>query len=498
MKFEYQRNESIPSLSWLAVINKMGGVIKVIHGGMVECGECYFVSGVWDGAFEEGEFDTALSFQGTGGVLKDNSVTFATPNHLQESLYSLTQDNNFIISNSLPFLLAYTGQQLNPDYYDYEYDLNSIFFGCKRCVKELRLKDAAVNMHRYCNLKVSCDLSWEELPKPAKVELRTFEDYKYKMTETLSRIVGNASDAKRKCKYNLVTTISKGYDASATSALVHDLGCDTALTFSSPEKYVHDSGAEIAKLLGFKNIIEGNGCAYMDNDNLWEAESASCGDVGCLVAFNTFEKIYKDSILFLGLKGDSIWGKDEYLANRDFDFIKMSIAAEQNPEHYLRNNTIAISVPLVLGYEWPSIYNINNSAEMADYSVGGEYDRPIPRRIVEEKGVPREAFGFKKQGAGFTYRFQPTLKSVRNKMSDTSYESLLDFSKSLRRNPLKYYAHVCKYYMTNFPIYFNFVMHRLHLPFKVKSSSKYISSPISSLLILWGMDEMIKRYKKAL
>lgn len=127
MKFEYQRNESIPSLSWLAVINKMGGVIKVIHGGMVECGECYFVSGVWDGAFEEGEFDTALSFQGTGGVLKDNSVTFATPNHLQESLYSLTQDNNFIISNSLPFLLAYTGQQLNPDYYDYEYDLNSIF-----------------------------------------------------------------------------------------------------------------------------------------------------------------------------------------------------------------------------------------------------------------------------------------------------------------------------------------------------------------------------------
>ncbi len=465
---------------------------------MVECCECYFVSGVWDGVFEKGEFDTALSFHGTGGILRDDSVTFVTPNHLQESLYSLTQDNDFVISNSLPFLLAYTGHQLDSDYYDYEYDLNSVFFGSKRCVKELRLKDAAVQMHRYCNLKVSCNLSWEELPKSAKVELRTFEDYKLKITETLRRIVDNASDVKRKCQYNLVTTISKGYDASATSALVHDLGCNIALTFSSPEKYMHDSGVEIAKFLGYKNIIEGNGCAYMDNTAFWEAESASCGDVGCLVAFNTFEQVYKDSILFLGLKGDSIWGKDESLANRDFDFIKMSIAAEQNPEHYLRNNTIAISVPLVLGYEWPSIYKINNSSEMAKYSVGGYYDRPIPRRIVEEKGVPRKAFGFKKQGAGFTYRFQPTLKSLRNKMSNTSYESLLDYSISLRRNPLKYLAHVWKYYMTHFPIYFNFIMHWLHLPLKVKNSSKYISSPISSLLILWGMDFMKKKYYDAL
>ena len=28
MKFEYQRNESIPSLSWLAVINKMGKSVR--------------------------------------------------------------------------------------------------------------------------------------------------------------------------------------------------------------------------------------------------------------------------------------------------------------------------------------------------------------------------------------------------------------------------------------------------------------------------------------
>lgn len=347
-------------------------------------------------------------------------------------------------------------------------------------------------------MKVSCDLSWEKMSKPARVDFRTFEDYKMNLTETLRRIIENASDVKRKCQYNLVTTISRGYDASATSALVHDLGCDTALTFSFPEKYAYDSGVEIAKYLGYGNIIEGNGSAYMGNSALWEAESASCGDVGCLVAFNTFEQVNKNSILFMGLKGDSIWGKDESMANRNFDFIKMSIAAEQNPEHYLRNNTIAISVPLILGFEWPSIYKINNSPEMAKYSVGGDYDRPIPRRIVEEKGVPRTAFGIKKRGAGFTYRFQPTLKSVMKKMSPVSYNSLLNYSESIKRNPLKYYLHVCKYYIMNCPIYYNYMMNRLHLPFKWQGTSKYISSPISSLLILWGMDEMVKRYKKTL
>ena len=498
MKIEFKENKSLPSLSWLAIIDKLMGGVSIIHGSMVECCDSYFVAGVWDGNFEKGGFDTALSFHGTGGIFNDGFITFVTPNHLQESLYSLTQKDNLLISNSLPFLLAYTGNNLDKNYYGYEYDLNSIFFGSERCIKKLRLKESVVQMHRYCNLKVLPNLSWEELQKPVKVSFHTFEDYTQKVSEILKRIIDNASDSKRKCQYNLITTVSKGYDASATSALVHDLGCNTALTFSTPEKYVDDSGVEIAQMLGYKNIIEGDGCAYMNNTDLWEAESASCGDVGCLVAFNTFEQIYKDSILFLGLKGDSIWGKDEALANRNFDFIKMSIAAEQNPEHYYRNNTIAISVPLILGYEWPSIYEINNSKEMVEYSIGGGYDRPIPRRIVEEKGVPRKAFGFKKHGVGFTYRFQPTLKSVKSKMSSTSYISLLNYSKSLKRNLFLYYTHMFKYYKANFSVYFRYAMQKLHLPIKLKGSSKYVSSPISSLLILWGMNEMINRYKKAL
>lgn len=498
MKFIYKRNEKLPSLSWVAEM-KTADEILVIHGAQVECHENFFVAGVWDGDFEKGEFDTALSFHGTGAVLNDiNSVSFVTPTHLQESVYSFSEENRLVLSNSIPFLLSYTDDELDADYYGYEYDLNSIFFGKKKCVKKLKTKKTILNLHRYCNLVVNSDLSYEERSKGCELPFSTFDEYKSKMLEILGRIIQNASDAHRLTKYKLVTTISSGYDASAVSALVHEFGCNTALTFSSPEKYREDSGVEVAQYLGYTNVIEGDGEAYRQNTNLWEAESAAGGDVGCLVPLNTFEDVYKDSLLFLGLKGDCIFGKDESEANRNFDFISMSIAAEQNPEHYLRNNTIAISVPLILGYEWPSIYKISNSPEMQKFSVGGNYDRPIPRRIVEEKGVPRVAFGFKKKGAGFTFRFQPTLHSVQAKMSPTSYESLLKYKKQLKRSNMKFLMHAYKYYMTNFPIYINYALSKLRIPFSVKTCSKYVSSPISSLLILWGMDVMTKKYKDAL
>ena len=83
-------------------------------------------------------------------------------------------------------------------------------------------------------------------------------------------------------------------------------------------------------------------------------------------------------------------------------------------------------------------------------------------------------------------------------MSSTSYISLLNYSKSLKRNLFLYYTHMFKYYIANFSVYFRYAMQKLHLPIKLKGSSKYVSSPISSLLILWGMNEMINRYKEAL
>jgi hypothetical protein len=51
-------------------------------------------------------------------------------------------------------------------------------------------------------------------------------------------------------------------------------------------------------------------------------------------------------------------------------------------------------VPFVGAVNHPDVHRISNSEEMGPWLLGrGDYDRPIPRRIVEERGIDRDAFG---------------------------------------------------------------------------------------------------------
>ena len=47
------------------------------------------------------------------------------------------------------------------------------------------------------------------------------------------------------------------------------------------------------------------------------------------------------------------------------------------------------------------------SQEMEPWRLGGKYDRPIARRIIEDAGVPRGMFGTKKAASAF-YHFYST------------------------------------------------------------------------------------------
>jgi hypothetical protein len=63
---------------------------------------------------------------------------------------------------------------------------------------------------------------------------------------------------------------------------------------------------------------------------------------------------------------------------------------------HLRLPALAVAVPAVGAGDPEQIGVLSRSAEMAQWSIGGDYDRPIPRRIVEEAGVPRQAFALHK------------------------------------------------------------------------------------------------------
>ena len=73
-------------------------------------------------------------------------------------------------------------------------------------------------------------------------------------------------------KYGIVTMISKWYDAPCCATIVKKTGGDTALTFTAEGKYAEDSGVEIAKQLGYSNIIERDALAYMMRTDYVETE----------------------------------------------------------------------------------------------------------------------------------------------------------------------------------------------------------------------------------
>ena len=54
-----------------------------------------------------------------------------------------------------------------------------------------------------------------------------------------------------------------------------------------------------------------------------------------------------------------------------------------------------------------ALHRITRSSEMKEYSVAGDYDRPIARRIVEEAGVERHLFGQRNIGGAGRWILHP-------------------------------------------------------------------------------------------
>jgi hypothetical protein len=58
---------------------------------------------------------------------------------------------------------------------------------------------------------------------------------------------------------------------------------------------------------------------------------------------------------------------------------------------------IDCSPPYIFGTSLANLHRVTMSAELAPWRLGNDYDRPIPRRVLEERGVTREAFGHGKK-----------------------------------------------------------------------------------------------------
>lgn len=502
MEFKYHQFSDLPTLAWCAIVPSETSDIYIYHGNGVEAFKDFFVEGAWDGDFHCADFDETDFFAGSGGkVLRNRSggVLFSTSNNVLEKLYSISTNGVIYLSNSLPFVLYMSGTELDPKYLKYETDFNSILKGINNYTKYIPLDGGLrVQLHYYCNILLNNNFELVEYQKNEIKSFTNYNDYEKRLLQTLKKLADNAQSPVRKIKYGLVTTISKGYDSAACAAMVYEIGCKNVVSFDKPQQYMEDCGDDIAKKLGYKSITTKGADEYLGNTVYIEAEFVSSGELGTWIIFTAFENEFKNNVVFIGERGDKLWDKNSPNPNNEFRFDNEVFTGTSMIENRLRVGYIVLPVPLFGAPQWISIHEISNSDEMKNYSIGGNYDRPIPRKILEDRGIARDSFGMKKKGAGFNYRFD-NLNRIKKRMSKKSFNSFHIYYLNNKRKGINiikawvvYLWHTKSYYMSYF-------LGRIGICIKNnKLSVDAIANPgAPSYLFNWGIFKMIKRYEKA-
>lgn len=495
MKLDFRRVESLPCLAWCARLDRGSSTVIVTHGPGVETGRDFLVEGAWPGSFAKADFDRSHALMGSGAKLVGDALVVSTPCHTLERLHVVRHAESLWISNSLPFVLASAGLGLDPSYSRYKNDLWSIMHGLQRCVRQLAsVAGPPVQLYYFTNLEVTPDLVVHEHAKPAPEAYANFADYRRFLSDTLAALASNAASAERHTRSELLATLSSGYDSPAAAALAAEVGCRRAVSFrtgieKATSAATEDNGAPIARLLG----LEVREFARQDRRAASEcvaAEFAAAGDSFDL-QLAAFEPVLPQSLFVTGFNGDNIW--DRCCRHVSPFFVRMDPSGTSLAEFRLRLGFIHCPLPFVGGVHHAAIHAISNSAEMAPWTLGATYDRPIPRRILEEKGIPRGLFGRSKTASIMA------VQAMRQPESGSAAFEQFFASHDAARTPLRRASDEALYLIRRIRSRLTSLSNRLRLAHLLPRLT-LLDVPIPgppSLVVPWGVSTLQQRYRAA-
>ena len=231
-------------------------------------------------------------------------------------------------------------------------------------------------------------------------KIKTFEEYQKFLINITSNIIKNGDDPLRKNKFLPISMISTGYDSCAVSTIFSKSGGKDAITLKIISRGHDDCGDKIAKILGLNCYIchspLGNNIEslvkYFKKEDKYIFEFIATSGIGDNVAFLNMEKFITNKIVFSGLYGDGCWSKKGNGGGLQHHLPYM----KSRNEFRLRVGYYLVPVPAFGAYFPYMLKKINKLKSMDPYRLHTKYDRPIPRRICEEAGIPRELFGQKK------------------------------------------------------------------------------------------------------
>jgi len=404
----------LPKLTWIAKIDGSTNSVHAICGPWVEHGPDFLVEGVWDGPFDEGNFDTSASFFGSGLRVRESSVILCPSRALVDRIYFCETNQAFLASNSLIALLSATGAKLDTNH-SYHSESESILQGVNRYKRKFRVEHESIkHFFQIYYENVVIENNSARFEKAAKDHIfGTYQEYRDKLDQSLSRILDNAGSDDRTHKLQAFSTLSSGYDATAVTALAKQLGVTTCFGAGKlktrlgrwlPLNKSGDKPDTIAKSLNMnliklsvkqEDISEDEAYFLATNrpkfPNKWCLTQVSLEPmVKWLAASDT------PSLVMTGYHGDKVWDvnvTDKFVNN---EIIRGDMSGFSLTEARLRAGFINMPIPFLFAENIAQLRDISCSDEMSNWRLYNDYDRPIPRRIAEEAGVPRESFGFEK------------------------------------------------------------------------------------------------------
>lgn len=394
---------SWPPLAWLATCIPASDEVTVFVGRDVEVDDDWVCEGVWDAPFAAGDFDRTDLVFGSGVHVRGDSVVFVSSGTTLDRLHALDGGDQVYVSNSLPGLLSVANGSLDPSCIRYRQISRSIMRGLDEYTRDVPTTAGTVRLTYFHNLRWDGRFLCDQAKPDVQRDFSTYQAYRTFLDDALRRISDNAAATDRARPLQLIATISSGYDSPTVTVLARGVGCREAFGFDRARGNHNDSGAPIAELLGVRY--------HALQTSAWRSEPlaavpflAALASAGSSVLYKGAESLVGGKVVCTGYHGDKVWGIKP--TDPGHELVRTDTAGVDLSEYRLWAGFIHCPVPFLGVRQLRDVQAISTSDELTPWNVTTDYNRPICRRIVEERGVPREMFAVRKKATA-----QPLLRT---------------------------------------------------------------------------------------
>ncbi|MEP0323644.1 hypothetical protein [Bauldia litoralis] len=394
--------DDFPRQAWL--IRGRGRTLDVALGRNVALFEHGFFEGGWARTPGPEALRPEGIHLGSGAVWGDGRLTLIAPSHSLESVWTAETDGAVWAANSLALLVAAT-RPADFAIWRRRTVLRTIHRGLSAYRREV-FATPEVRICRFANAFVTLapDAAPADRAQCQEATFDSFETYVAFLRDTTAEAM--ASYGKPASVY-----LSRGYDSPATAVLARQIGPATAICLDQTAKGNDDDGTAIAERLGMPVVsaTRRKRATRTVRAGPWDLALETIAPDDHATTFEFFngtdiseesmlvpDEVVADRAILTGWFGDAIWGF-EHPPSPDLQRSTNLAAGTGLADFRLRTGFMHVPIPALGFNRAAAIRAIGLSDAMKPWRLGTDYDRPIPRRLVEEAGIPRSWFGMAKQ-----------------------------------------------------------------------------------------------------